>query len=166
MSIGDLSFHFSPSGLPDLKDLDDATTLRLGEWKIERGFTIPYCAGWDERERIVYVDQAVPETWEVQGRVLQIVEGALFWHESLESDICREYPPEHYAGGHTVATYFENAYVTAHGFDANRYENEFWAPLIKAIGSRKSYPRVPKGMSLLPYTDSKDQTTIAKMKFV
>lgn len=166
MSVGHTDFHFSPSGLPDAKDLEEATRLRLAEWTILRGFTIPYCAGWDEKERIVYVDEEVPETWTDNSRVLKVIEGGLFWHESLESDICRGYPDEHYPGGHTVATYFENAYYRAMGFDANRVEDVFWAPLIKRIGSRKKYPRVPATMSLVPYIDSKDQATIDKMTFV
>lgn len=166
MSVGDDSFHFDSEGLPNVADLDLATQLRLKEWKIVRGCTIPYCAGWDEEKRIIYVDEEVPDTWTDGGRVLKIVEGGLFWHESLESDTCRGYPDEHYQGGHTVATYFENAYYAAHGFDPDRVEKVFWEPLIKRIGSRKLYPRVPRTMSLLPYIDSKDQAMIARMRFV
>jgi hypothetical protein len=165
MSIGAGHFHFSPSGLPDKADWIEATQLRLREWKILRGYTLPYCAGWDETERVVYVDELVPETFERHGRVLKVVEGSLFWHESIESDICRAYPDEHYQGGHTIATNVEWTDVKVHGFDIAWYDAQ-WDPIIKACSARKTFPRMPAGCSLLPYHDSGDDKLIERMTFV
>ena len=167
MSVGDTSFHFSPSGLPDAADLEDATKLRLKEWKIVRGVTLPYCAGYSNKSRIMYVDEAVPETWtDTTGRVLKVVEGSLFWHESLEWDLMQGYPDEHYAGAHTCATYIENAYVMSKGINANEYEKNLWGPIIAACAKRASYPRVPRDLDLRPYLQSDDAKLIDKMVFV
>lgn len=166
MSIGDSSFHFSPSGLPDAKDFQLALELTLKQWKIVTGVTIAFCAGYNEAADTVYIDEAVPEFWEYNGRRLDIWRGSLFIHEHTEADILQKYGQSHYQWAHTVATYLENAYVQSKGIDVNAYENEFWAPIIKAVGARKSYPRTPRDLDLAPYIDSGDESLVKRMTFV
>src|SRR5574337_93178 len=116
MSIGDGAFHFSASGFPDAKDLQEATRIRLAAWHIVTGVDVPYCAGYSQypRKRIVYIDKDVPQFWtDARGKKLDVWHGSLFWHESIECDLLNSYPDEHYAGAHTVATYVENMYVQA-----------------------------------------------------
>lgn len=168
MSIGDGTFHFSASGFPDAKDLQEATRIRLAAWHIVTGVDIPYCAGYSQypRKRIVYIDKDVPQFWtDARGEKLDVWHGSLFWHESIECDMLNSYPDEHYAGAHTVATYVENMYVQALGFDPHAYENEFWAPLIKKIAARKRYERVPMDLDLRPYYQSDDEKLLSRMSF-
>ena len=116
MSIGDGAFHFSASGFPDAKDLQEATRIRLAAWHIVTGVDVPYCAGYSQypRKRIVYIDKDVPQFWtDARGKQLDVWHGPLFWHESIECDLLNAYPDEHYAGAHTIATYVENMYVQA-----------------------------------------------------
>ena len=165
MSKGDLhTFHFSPSGLPDLADLEKSRALMRADWKIVTDVDIPYCAGNDVDGTTVYIDKDVPEFAEIAGRRVNIWDH-VFDHEAQEKTILLRYGNEHYAGAHTMATYWEDACVRAEGLSPKAYE-QWWAPIIRKIGSRKVYERVPADLDLTPYEDSHDDLLIQRMRFV
>jgi hypothetical protein len=167
MSVGDTkTWHFTASGLPNLADLDKAIALKLEYWKIVTGVDIPYCAGYNVKGDTIYIDKDVPEFWEWKGRRLEIWRGSLFQHESSEKVDMMFYADERYPGAHTMATYWENAYVAANGFDQDAYENEFWAPIIAKVAARKHYDRVPHDLDLTPYHEEGDGKLLKRCTFV
>ena len=164
MSKGDDQFHFSPSGLPDAKDLAISSQRMRDDWKLVTGVDIGYCAGYNTDGTVVYIDRDVPEFADIKGRKVNIWQ-AVMNHEMLEKTILLRYGNEHYAGAHTIATFWENTCVKTLGIDPNAYE-DWWKAIIAKVAARKSYPNTPNDLDLTPYEDEKDTKTLDRMTFV
>lgn len=166
MSVGDVKFHLNADGLPDKAGYLAAIDLMRGEFEIVTGVDIPYCAGYSEDGKRIYIDRDVPQYAELSGRRIDVHAYPLFIHEANESIYLARYShDERYQGCHTLATMDEHACVRVFGVDPVEYD-AWWKPIIEKIGGRKAYKRVPADLDLSPYIDEDDEATLKRMTFV
>ena len=140
-----------------LLDVVAALTRRVG--KIDRGYDIPYLAGYSKDGRTVYIDRHMPKSFVCRGRRIP-TDRFLATHEIVEKALLDQLRL-HYLHAHQIALRCEQAAVRAAGVAWREYDR-FTKANEKVIVSERLL-RVPHGLDLTPYQDEDDFALLRAM---
>lgn len=122
------------------------------EFTVDRGFDIPYLAGYSKDAKTIYIDRHLPATIMI-GKAKVDPEPFLIEHERTEKALIDGLGFE-YAEAHRYATTAEENMAKADHIDPRQYEQAL-KPFIKK-DEHEAIERVPKDLDLTPYIDSRD----------
>jgi hypothetical protein len=132
--------------------LDVIAALQRRIEKIDRGYDIPYLAGYSKDGTIVYIDRHMPRSFVCRGHRVQ-TDRFLATHEIVEKALLDQLRL-HYVHAHQIAVRAEQAAVRAAGIPWRDYDR-FTKENEKAIGHER-LKRVPRALDLTPYRDEDD----------
>ena len=135
-------------------------THKGDEVKISREYDIKYTGGYSRDGKTLYLDRNFPESIDILGKQLSMVESIARHHELMEkwlSDDAYEYP---YA--HEVATKIERMHVESLGGDWAEYSKNVSRHL-KDVAGRKLL-KSPKDLDLSPYIYERDQIALREIR--
>lgn len=127
---------------------------------LERGFDIPYLAGYSRDGHIIFIDRHMPKSFVYRGRRVR-TDRFLIVHEAVEKSLI-QLLGMHYLTSHQIALHAEQAAVRAEGIQWDAY-NAFMEDYIKVIGDEE-LGKVPDNLDLTPYVDFHDAAELAKMR--
>jgi hypothetical protein len=153
MSVGFKRAHDHGSGFTSRATIDAVEKAIRSKVKVVRGVDIPYAAGYSTDGKTVYIDRAVPKTFDLHGRPCDVTR-YLVIHEAVEKALMDALGLP-YAYAHALATTCEEKAVQADGYDLAAY-NAAWDKIIRTVGSRGKYPDVPKDLDTQAYTQDHD----------
>ena len=137
-----------------------ATRAILSRVRLDRGWDIPYLAGYSLDGKTIYIDRHLPRTYHSHGRAVR-VDPFLILHESVEKALVDKLGL-HYQHAHQIALRAEKASVAAAKLSWRPY-NRFMLQFIKHAAHER-LTRVPPNLHLKPYIDEKDAELIRKMQ--
>ena len=140
-----------------LLDVVAALARRVG--KIDRGYDIPYLAGYSKDGHTVYIDRHMPKSFVCRGRRIP-TDRFLATHEIVEKALLDQLRL-HYLHAHQIALRCEQAAVRAAGVAWRDYDR-FTKANEKEIVSERLL-RVPRGLDLTPYQDEDDFALLRAM---
>ncbi len=132
--------------------LDVVAALQRRITKIDRGYDIPYLAGYSKDGSTIYIDRHMPKSFVCRGRRVQ-TDRFLAAHEIVEKALLDQLRL-HYLHAHQIAVRAEQAAVRAAGIEWRDYDR-FTKENVKAVGTER-LKRVPKALDLTPYRDEED----------
>ncbi|HEU0277435.1 MAG TPA: hypothetical protein VFQ95_06410 [Rhodanobacteraceae bacterium] len=127
---------------------------------LERGYDIPYLAGYSVDGSVIFIDRHMPKSFVYHGRRV-LTDRFLVMHETVEKSLI-QLLGLHYLHAHQIALHAEQAAVRAEGIEWRDYD-DFMQKYIKTIGDER-LRRVPDNLDFTPYVDFHDTEEIAKMK--
>ncbi len=130
------------------------------KFSLNRDFDIPYLAGYSKDGRIVYIDQHLPTSLRIGGRLVHIFP-FLIVHERTEKALL-DFARMRYNEAHELATLAEHKELERHGVSATLYEKAL-DPYIKADQHEK-IQKIPADLDFRPYKDSNDAKLIMRMQ--
>src|ERR1700704_1624331 len=139
----------------DIEDevlLDAVQAIRRRVRVVNRGYDIPYIAGYSVDGHTVFIDRHLPRTFRWSMKAVP-VEPFLLTHEIVEKSLLDELRL-HYLHAHQIALRAERDAVKAAGVSWRAYQR-FMKQHEKAIQDEKVIS-VPASLDLRPYRDEKD----------
>ena len=127
---------------------------------LERGYDIPYLAGYSLDGHTIFIDRHMPKSF-VYRRRRVLTDRFLIVHEAVEKSLI-QLLGMHYLTSHQIALHAEQAAVRAEGIEWDAY-NAFMEDYIKVIGDEK-LTRVPDTLDLTPYVDFHDKAELKQMR--
>ena len=127
---------------------------------LERGFDIPYLAGYSLDGHTIFIDRHMPKSFVYRGRRV-LTDRFLIVHEAVEKSLI-QLLGMHYLTSHQIALHAEQAAVRAEGIQWDAY-NAFMEDYIKVIGD-EDLTCVPDTLDLTPYRDFHDAAELKKMR--
>lgn len=127
---------------------------------LERGYDIPYLAGYSTDGGTIFIDRHMPKSFVYRGRRV-LTDRFLIVHETVEKSLI-QLLGLHYLHAHQIALHAEQAAVRAEGIEWRDYD-DFMQKYIKTIGDER-LQRVPKTLDFTPYVDFHDSEEIARMR--
>lgn len=127
---------------------------------LERGYDIPYLAGYSLDGHTIFIDRHMPKSF-VYRRRRVLTDRFLIVHEAVEKSLI-QLLGMHYLTSHQIALHAEQAAVRAEGIEWEAY-NDFMEEYIKVIGDEK-LSRVPATLDLTPYVDFHDTAELKQMR--
>lgn len=127
---------------------------------LERGYDIPYLAGYSLDGQIIFIDRHMPQGFLYKGRRV-LTDRFLIVHEAVEKSLI-QLLGLHYLTAHQIALHAEQAAVRAEGIDWRSYD-AFMQEYVKTIGDEK-LSRVPDCLDLTPYRDFHDIAELKQMR--
>ncbi|MDB5986132.1 MAG: hypothetical protein JWR16_1185 [Nevskia sp.] len=140
--------------------MDHAVRSIRARAHLERGYDIPYLAGYSLDGHTIFIDRHMPKSFVYKGRRVQ-TDRFLIVHEAVEKSLI-QLLGMHYLTSHQIALRAEQAAVRAEGIDWRSYDN-FMQQYIKVIGD-EDLTRVPETLDLTPYRDFHDTAELKKMR--
>jgi len=142
----------------------DEVRLRLQEAALElyleRGYDIPYLAGYSVDGHTIFIDRHMPKSFIYRKRKV-LTDRFLIVHEAVEKSLI-QLLGMHYLHAHQIALHAEQAAVRAEGVTWEAYD-AFMQDYIKVIGD-EDLTRVPDNLDLTPYRDFHDTEELKKMR--
>jgi hypothetical protein len=127
---------------------------------IDRGYDIPYLAGYTRDGQTIFIDRHMPKSFVYRGRRVY-TDRFLVVHEAVEKSLIQLLGLD-YLMAHQIALHAEQAAVRAEGIQWDAY-NAFMEKYIKAIGDEK-LDKVPDNLDLTPYVDFHDAAELKQMR--
>lgn len=126
---------------------------------LERGYDIPYLAGYSIEGHVIFIDRHMPKSF-VYRRRRVLTDRFLIVHEAVEKSLI-QLLGMHYLHAHQIALHAEQAAVRAENIEWEAYD-AFMQDHIKIIGD-ESLTKVPDTLDLTPYRDFHDAEELRKM---
>jgi hypothetical protein len=123
---------------------------------VDRGFDIPYIAGYSRDGETVFIDRHMPRGFSFEGRRIE-TDKFLILHEAVEKTLLDQLHL-HYLHAHQIALRTEQAAVRAAGVGWREYDR-FTKAHEKTIGDER-LTKVPRSLDLTPYRDEDDFVTL------
>jgi hypothetical protein len=149
-----------PEWLIGQKMMDHAVKAIRARCHLERGYDIPYLAGYSNDGHTIFIDQHMPTSFVYRGRKV-LTDRFLIVHEAVEKSLI-QLLGMHYLTAHQIALHAEQAAVRAEGIKWDAYD-EFMQQYIKVIGD-ENLTKVPENLDLTPYRDFHDRDELKKMR--
>jgi len=127
---------------------------------LERGYDIPYLAGYSLDGHTIFIDRHMPKFLVYKGRKI-LTDRFLIVHEAVEKALI-QLLGMHYLTAHQIALRAEQAAVRAEGLTWAAYD-AFMQDYIKVIGDER-LTKVPDTLDLTPYKDFHDTAELKKMR--
>jgi len=140
--------------------MDQAMKSICARVHLERGYDIPYLAGYSLDGHTIFIDRHMPKSF-IYRRRRVLTDRFLIVHEAVEKSLI-QLLGMHYLTSHQIALHAEQAAVRAEGIEWDAY-NEFMEEYIKVIGDEK-LTRVPDTLDLTPYVDFHDKAELKQMR--
>ncbi|WP_347259850.1 hypothetical protein [Rudaea sp.] len=140
--------------------MDKAMKSIIARVNLERGYDIPYLAGYSLDGHTIFIDRHMPKSFVYRKRRVY-TDRFLIVHEAVEKSLI-QLLGMHYLTSHQIALHAEQAAVRAEGITWDAY-NEFMEEYIKAIGDEK-LSKVPDNLDLTPYVDFHDAAELKQMR--
>lgn len=115
--------------------------------KINRGYDVPYLAGYSKDGRTIYIDRHLPISLKIGARDINVTP-YLLAHERTEKALI-DAAGYDYAAAHEIATGAEHRSLVANRIDPAAYEKAL-APYIKGTEKEK-IAKAPPELDLTPY---------------
>jgi hypothetical protein len=149
-----------PEWLIGKKMMDHALKAICARVHLERGYDIPYLAGYSLDGHTIFIDRHMPKSF-VYRRRRVYTDRFLIVHEAVEKSLI-QLLGMHYLTSHQIALHAEQAAVRAEGIEWDAY-NDFMEEYIKIIGD-ELLSRVPDTLDLTPYVDFHDTAELKQMR--
>ncbi|HZR36206.1 MAG TPA: hypothetical protein VFA75_12580 [Nevskia sp.] len=149
-----------PEWLIGQRMMDHAVKAIRARAHLERGYDIPYLAGYSLDGHTIFIDRHMPKSFTYRRRRV-LTDRFLIVHEAVEKSLI-QLLGMHYLHAHQIALHAEQAAVRAEGITWEAYD-AFMQDYIKVIGD-ESLTRVPDNLDLTPYRDFHDKEELAKMR--
>ncbi|MDE2150014.1 MAG: hypothetical protein KGJ55_09330 [Gammaproteobacteria bacterium] len=140
--------------------MDHALRAIRARARLERGYDIPYLAGYSVDGSIIFIDRHMPKSFVYRKRRIP-TDRFLIVHEAVEKALI-QLLGLHYLHAHQIALHAEQAAVRAEEIEWHDYD-DFMQDYIKAIGDER-LTRVPDNLDLTPYRDFHDAATLRRMR--
>jgi len=139
----------------NLEAINKEMVERWKDVKVDKGYDIPYLAGYSKDGSTVYIDRHIPK------EILKKYEFSLKVHELSEWIGIHKYGLN-YQNSHTyVATVLEKYYTEKRRYNWKKY-NEELKPYIKGCDKEK-VKKVPLDLDLTPYEDEHDKRVMSEI---
>jgi hypothetical protein len=139
--------------------VNGAVKALLKRARVDRGWDIPYLAGYSRAGRVIYIDRHLPRTFRYRGRRVRI-DPFMIIHEAVEIALLDKMALE-YQDAHLLALMAERSAVEACGVSWAPYQ-QFMLGHIKRAGNKR-LRRVPRHLHLTPYLDEQDMALLHEM---
>ncbi|TLY51889.1 MAG: hypothetical protein E6K53_05985 [Gammaproteobacteria bacterium] len=149
-----------PEWLIGQKMMDHAVKAIRARAHIERGYDIPYLAGYSLDGHTIFIDRHMPKNFVYRNRKV-LTDRFLIVHEAVEKSLI-QLLGMHYLTAHQIALHAEQAAVRAEGITWEAYD-DFMQDYIKVIGD-EALSKVPDNLDLTPYVDFHDAEELKKMR--
>lgn len=146
----------------DIEDdvlLDVVQAIRRRVRVVDRGYDIPYIAGYSSDGHTVFIDRHLPKSFRWLTKVVR-VDPFLLTHEIVEKALLDELRL-HYLHAHQIAVRAERDAVKAAGVSWWAYQH-FMKKHEKPIEEEKLV-RVPANLDLTPYKDEEDFALLRRL---
>jgi hypothetical protein len=140
--------------------MDHAVKAIRARAHLERGYDIPYLAGYSLDGHTIFIDRHMPKSFVYRRRKV-LTDRFLIVHEAVEKSLI-QLLGMHYLHAHQIALHAEQAAVRAEGITWEAYD-AFMQDYIKVIGD-EDLTQVPDILDLTPYRDFHDKEELAKMR--
>lgn len=140
--------------------MDKAMKSIVARVHLERGYDIPYLAGYSLDGHTIFIDRHMPKSFVYRNRRVY-TDRFLIVHEAVEKSLI-QLLGMHYLTSHQIALHAEQAAVRAEGIQWDAY-NAFMEEYIKVIGDEK-LSKVPDNLDLTPYVDFHDTAELKQMR--
>ncbi|MDE0856646.1 MAG: hypothetical protein OSA97_19710 [Nevskia sp.] len=140
--------------------MDHAVKAIRARAHLERGYDIPYLAGYSIDGHTIFIDRHMPKSFTFRRRKV-LTDRFLIVHEAVEKSLI-QLLGMHYLHAHQIALHAEQAAVRAEGVTWEAYD-AFMQEYIKVIGDEE-LTRVPDKLDLTPYRDFHDIDELKKMR--
>jgi hypothetical protein len=140
--------------------MDHAVKAIRARAHLERGYDIPYLAGYSVDGHTIFIDRHMPKSFVYKKRKV-LTDRFLIVHEAVEKSLI-QLLGMHYLHAHQIALHAEQAAVRAEGITWEAYD-AFMQENIKIIGDEE-LSKVPSNLDLTPYRDFHDKEELAKMR--
>lgn len=140
--------------------MDHAIRSIRARVNLERGYDIPYLAGYSLDGHTIFIDRHMPKSFVFRGRKVN-TDRFLIVHEAVEKSLI-QLLGMHYLTAHQIALRAEQAAVRAEGITWAAYDG-FMQDYIKVIGD-ENLTQVPDLLDLTPYRDFHDAEELKKMR--
>jgi hypothetical protein len=152
--------HHVAEWLISQKMMDHAVRAIRSRCHLERGYDIPYVAGYSVDGHTIFIDRHMPKSFVWRKRRVH-TDRFLIVHEAVEKSLI-QLLGMHYLHAHQIALRAEQAAVRAEGIDWHAYD-AFMQDNIKVIGD-EALSKVPDNLDLTPYKDFHDKEELKKMR--
>jgi len=152
--------HHVAAWLISTEMMDHAVRAIRGRCHLERGYDIPYLAGYSLDGHTIFIDRHMPKSFVWRKRRI-LTDRFLIVHEAVEKSLI-QLLGMHYLHAHQIALHAEQAAVRAEGIDWHAYD-AFMQENIRVIGD-ESLSKVPDILDLTPYRDFHDAEELKKMR--
>ena len=149
-----------PTWLIGQKMLDQAMKAIRARIHLERGYDIPYLAGYSLDGHTIFIDRHMPKGFVYKGRKVN-TDRFLIVHEAVEKSLI-QLLGMHYLTAHQIALHAEQAAVRAEGIEWDAYD-EFMQKYIKTIEDER-LTKVPDTLDITPYVDFHDAAELKQMR--
>jgi len=140
--------------------MDHAVKAIRARAHLERGYDIPYLAGYSLDGHTIFIDRHMPKSFVYRRRKV-LTDRFLIVHEAVEKSLI-QLLGMHYLHAHQIALHAEQAAVRAEGITWEAYD-AFMQDYIKVIGD-EDLTQVPDILDLTPYRDFHDTEELKKMR--
>lgn len=149
-----------PEWLIGEKMMDRAVKAIRARIHLERGYDIPYLAGYSLDGHTIFIDRHMPKSFVYKRRKVN-TDRFLIVHEAVEKSLI-QLLGLHYLTAHQIALHAEQAAVRAEGIEWDAYD-EFMQKYIKTIEDER-LTKVPDTLDITPYVDFHDATELKQMR--
>jgi hypothetical protein len=152
--------HHVAAWLISKEMMDHALRAIRSRIHLERGYDIPYLAGYSLDGHMIFIDRHMPKSFVYRSRRV-MTDRFLVVHEAVEKSLI-QLLGMHYLHAHQIALHAEQAAVRAEGIEWEAYD-DFMQDYIKVIGDER-LTKVPETLDLTPYQDFHDTAEIREMR--
>lgn len=149
-----------PEWLIGQKMMDHAVKAIRARVHLERGYDIPYLAGYSIDGHTIFIDRHMPKSFVYRKRKVS-TDRFLIVHEAVEKSLI-QLLGMHYLTAHQIALHAEQAAVRAEGIEWDAYD-EFMQKHIKTIEDERLI-KVPDTLDITPYVDFHDAAELKQMR--
>lgn len=149
-----------PAWLIGQKMMEQAMRAIRARIHLERGYDIPYLAGYSLDGHTIFIDRHMPKSFVYKGRKVN-TDRFLIVHEAVEKSLI-QLLGMHYLTAHQIALHAEQAAVRAEGIEWDAYD-EFMQQYIKTIEDER-LTKVPDTLDITPYVDFHDAAELRQMR--
>lgn len=149
-----------PEWLIGQKMMDHAMKAIRARIHLQRGYDIPYLAGYSLDGHTIFIDRHMPRSFVYKGRKVN-TDRFLIVHEAVEKSLI-QLLGMHYLTAHQIALHAEQAAVRAEGIEWDAYD-EFMQKYIKTIEDER-LTKVPDTLDITPYRDFHDSAELKQMR--
>lgn len=142
------------------KELDEAMSCIDDARPVDRSWDIPYVAGYDIDESVIYIDRNMPQTWVYKKRKIN-TDRYLQLHEAVEAALMNTFKVK-YQFGHQLALRCERAAVEADNISWDIYD-AYMQEWIAKLGHERPMS-CPEDLDLRAYIAEHDDTVIKAIK--
>ena len=140
--------------------MDQAMKAICARVHLERGYDIPYLAGYSLDGHTIFIDRHMPKSFVYRGRKIS-TDRFLIVHEAVEKSLI-QLLGLHYLTAHQIALHAEQAAVRAEGVKWEAYD-DFMQQYIKTIEDER-LTKVPDTLDVTPYRDFHDAAELRQMR--